>query len=142
MVFQGCSVFESFLLHVTHRSYPSRRRACFLNKETLLIFLSLTRNYFFSMLLQQRRLKTRKLQLNRMRAILSTLAMSLSVLGILAARETTQRPNLSWKEKHPCSAITINSIYLAHSQIFIPRAKLCPCQGWAALKITLQVQNY
>ena len=27
-VFKGCSVFESFLLHVTHRSYASRRRAC------------------------------------------------------------------------------------------------------------------
>ena len=29
-VFQGCSVFESLLLLVTHRSYPSRRRACFI----------------------------------------------------------------------------------------------------------------
>ena len=27
-VFQGCSVSESLLLHATHRSYPSRRRAC------------------------------------------------------------------------------------------------------------------
>ena len=27
-VFQGSSVSESLLLHVTHRSYPSRRRAC------------------------------------------------------------------------------------------------------------------
>ena len=36
-----------------------------------------------------------KLLLNMMRAILSTLAMSASVLGTLAARETIQRPNLS-----------------------------------------------
>ena len=28
-VFQGCSVFESLLLYVTHYSYPSRRRARF-----------------------------------------------------------------------------------------------------------------
>ena len=28
-------VFESFLLHVTHRSYPSRRRACFLFMASL-----------------------------------------------------------------------------------------------------------
>ena len=27
-VFQGCCVTESLLLHVTHRSYPSKRRAC------------------------------------------------------------------------------------------------------------------
>ena len=27
-VFQGCSAFESLLLHATHHSYPSRRRAC------------------------------------------------------------------------------------------------------------------
>ena len=27
-MFQGCSVFLSLVLHVTHRSYPIRRRAC------------------------------------------------------------------------------------------------------------------
>ena len=27
-VFQCCYVFESLSLHITHRSYPSRRRAC------------------------------------------------------------------------------------------------------------------
>ena len=29
-VFQCCYVFESLSLHITHRSYPSRRRACLL----------------------------------------------------------------------------------------------------------------
>ena len=28
-VIQCCSVFESLLLHITHRSYPSRRRVCY-----------------------------------------------------------------------------------------------------------------
>ena len=28
-VFEGCFATESLLLQFTHRSYPSRRRACF-----------------------------------------------------------------------------------------------------------------
>ena len=39
-VFQGCSVSESLLLHVTHRSYPSRRRACFTKILLDLYFLT------------------------------------------------------------------------------------------------------
>ena len=34
-VFQGCSVLESSLLHATHRSYPSRRRACLIMMASL-----------------------------------------------------------------------------------------------------------
>ena len=46
-MFQGCFVFESLLVHVTHRCYPSRRRACFGLKNICLPINLFTFNFWF-----------------------------------------------------------------------------------------------
>ena len=46
-VFQGGCVIESSLLHVTHRSYPSRRRACLLTSSTVPISTQATDAFGF-----------------------------------------------------------------------------------------------
>ena len=46
-MFQGCFVFEILLVHVTHRCYPSRRRACFGLKNICLPINLFTFNFWF-----------------------------------------------------------------------------------------------